>query len=208
MKSKLLILSLAAAVASTGCATTGTGLAGGTRTTEPTTGQTVAKGAGIGCLAGAGLAFLTGNRDEAMKACAAGAVVGGLVAYKRQLDRARALEQEARAIGFTTELTTKKVEEQGDQGEALDALTVRLDARDIASGGAKAQRLITKLASMADESEKPVTVTVQGTVAQRAFLVERLKASLRSDKTTVREVLAAQPAFVLTPVPEIRRAAR
>lgn len=206
MKSKLLILALAAAVVSTGCATTG--LAGGTRTTEPTTGQTVAKGAGIGCLAGAGLAFLTGNRDEAMKACAAGAVVGGLVAYKRQLDRARALEQEARAIGFTTELTTKQVAEQGEQGEALDALTVRLDARDIAAGGAKAQRLITKLASMADESEKPVTITVQGTVAQRAFLVERLNASLRSDKTTVREVLAAQPAFVLTPVPEIRRAAR
>lgn len=207
MKSKLLIVSLAAAVASTGCATTGLS-GGGTRTTEPTTGQTVVKGAGIGCLAGAGLAFLTGNRDEAMKACAAGAVVGGLVAYKRQLDRARALEQEARAIGFTTELTTKQVAEQGEQGEALDALTVRLDARDIAAGGAKAQRLITKLASMADESEKPVTITVQGTVAQRAFLVERLNASLRSDKTTVREVLAATPAFVLTPVPEIRRAAR
>lgn len=206
MKSKLLILSLAAAVASTGCATTG--LAGGTRTTEPTTGQTVVKGAGIGCLAGAGLAFLTGNRDEAMKACAAGAVVGGLVAYKRQLDRARVLEQEARAIGFTTQLTTKQVAEQGEEGEALDALTVRLDARDIASGGAKAQRLITKLASMADESEKPVTITVQGTQSERGFLVERLKASLRSDKTTVREVLAAQPAFVLTPVPEIRRAAR
>lgn len=89
------------------------------------------KASGIGCLASGGLAYLTGNKDKAAVACAAGAVVGGIASYRAQVKEAQEVANAAKAAGLNAQIRVKTVQTPDGQAEALDALTIRYKPEDM-----------------------------------------------------------------------------
>lgn len=216
MKKIRFSLVIAASLALAGCATTGTGspfASFGSPSNDSgnsTDHAGVARGAGLGCLAGGGLAFITGNRDRALQACAAGAVVGGVVAYRQQLTEARNLAAEAEQAGATAEVTTRTVEATNEQGqkveeEALEQLVLDLDASDVSGRGDRTGRILDRASAMADASRTPVVIRVEGNAADRAWMSQRLRAGFSAQTTaTLEERAGTTPRLVLSPVPDIR----
>lgn len=216
MKQTLIRTAIALGLVATlsGCATTAAfGTIGAAQEANRNTGKAVVKGAGVGCAVGVGIALLTGSRDQLGKACATGAVVGGVTAgikeYRAQLNEARALQEEAQAMGVRATVNTRVVEIENRDGtvertEALDALRLDLNAQDLARAGANTQRLVDRATRMTEASVTPITITVIGQPMQRAWVVQRIEAGLKPDtKTTIKEVSGQQPALVLSPVPDV-----
>ncbi|MGY6517215.1 MAG: hypothetical protein ACXIUZ_00670 [Lysobacteraceae bacterium] len=207
MKMKL-ALSIAASLVLAGCASTGTGSPFASSGNTDRAG--IARGAGIGCLAGGGVALITGRRDLATRACVAGAVAGGVVAYRQQLSAARDLAAEAEQAGASAEVTTRTVEATDDRGqpvqeEALEQLVIDLDPADASSQGERTTRILDRAAAMADASRTPVVIRVEGSRADRDWMTQRLRAGLSAQTTaTVVERVGDSPRLVLSPIPDVR----
>lgn len=212
-----LALTLAMSASLAGCASMpmGSVLTSRTPETQPKpasqTKQGAKKGAGIGCAVGAAIGLAQGGLGNAAKGCvagaAAGAVVGGARAYRRQLDDARAIAEEANALGIPAAVSTKPVQARGALGqaeevEALDALTIDLDASLVDARDPGVQKLLEKAAHLALASELPTTLTVKGQA--REWMVDELRRHLdESAAVQVQEAWAAKPALVLSPVPVV-----
>lgn len=173
--------------------------------------QGAKKGAGIGCALGAAIGFAKGGLGNAAKGCAAGAAAGALVggarAYRQQLADARVVADEATAMGIDASVSTKTVPAKGNLGkteqvEALDALTLTLDAKLVAKRDAGVQQLLEKAARLAEASELPTTLRVEG--PETVWMGQELRRHLAIDTdVVVEEAWAQSPALVLSPVPVV-----
>ncbi len=113
------------------------------------------------CAAGAGIALLTGKKDKALTACAAGAVVGGVASYRAQVQEAQAVADAAKAAGLDAQVHTKTVEAKDGQAEALDKLVIRYPAADMQPVSAKTAATLDKLAALLKASKEKLTVSLQ-----------------------------------------------
>lgn len=172
MKNKTFITTVvAASVMLSGCATASSGTTPfHARTTsvqtdapQPSTDKRrVAKSAGIGCLAGGALAYLTGKKDKAVAACAAGAVVGGVASYRKQLKEAEAIADAARDAGLDARVETKTVNANDGQSEALDALIIGYRPADMAPVSPRTAASLDKLGVLITSSTNELTVRFEG----------------------------------------------
>lgn len=132
-------------------------------TEQRTDGRRVAKSAGIGCAVGAGLAVLLGKKDDALKGCAAGAVVGGVASWRKQVKEAREVEQAAREAGMTAEVrTVQEQDADGKQGEKLQALVIEYDATDMRAMTPKTEQTLDRLAALLRGAKNRLTVRFEG----------------------------------------------
>jgi len=215
MKTRILTVSLAAILAA------GPSFAQSTVTTATPQQQAkhaglmgALKGGGIGCLAGGLLGALT--HHNTLKSCAiggaAGAVIGGVRAYKHTLADAQSLADQANRSGVQATVSTRTIETkdaagQPTQTQALDRMTLALDAQDVAAHAPGTSDVLIKAAHLADESTDPVTLTVSGTRSQRTWVADTLRDNLRSGTTAqVVEQSAASPSVVISPVPRVAQA--
>ena len=161
------------------------------------------KGAGIGCVAGAGLAYLTGDKDKAVKACMAGAVVGGVASYTAQLKEAREVEAAAKAAGFQAKVTTRQVTAKDGTTEALDGLTITYDAASMDPLTPKTNATLDKLARFTGAAKNELTLTFQGTKNCQVPLRELIKRDgIRNHKVVNECGKSKVNAIVITPLPE------
>ena len=161
------------------------------------------KGGAIGCLAGGILGRLT--HHSMLKSCAvggaAGAVIGGVRAYKAQVKEARALADQARAAGATASMQTQTVQAKADDGsqqqtEALKALHIGFQPEQVADKDPSTQAVLAKAAALAKSSDGPVTLRVAGTSAQRAWIAEQLQSDLGdAQHVTVAEAYGPSPSL-------------
>lgn len=163
-------------------------------------------------LKGCGLAALSAliGGGNAVKGCLAGGLVSGMAEHKQQVKAARALADDARKDGIDASVTTSTVNTNDKHGqqratEALDQLVIALDPQRVANRDPGVSAILRKAALMADGSSTPVTLTVEGTKAQRAWIVGELRATLSpTTKATVITHAAGAPRLVLAPVPAVR----
>lgn len=210
-------LTLAAVLANTlmtsGCATLAVPLVANAATSRTvdagtqrsTDGRRVAKSAGIGCAVGAGLAVLLGKKDDALKGCATGAVVGGVASWRKQVRDAREVEAAARAAGMTAEVrTVQEQDADGEQGEKLQALIIEYDAEDMRTGAAKTEATLDRLAALLRGAKNRLTVRFEGA---RGCTVP-LEALERRDALTNHEVVSAcgkgPNRITVSPLPDLR----
>jgi uncharacterized membrane protein len=204
----------AALVITSGCATidsTTTKLGDAVGIKSDSTASTVTGGA-IGCGAGALIGHFL--HKSALAGCAVGGAAGAIAAteiHKHQVEQARELAAQARAAGAVAVLKMKTVQAKDASGqmkpaEAVDSLTIDLKESDVKAHGQATRDLIAKADHMAEASAPtdPVTITVRGTTAERAWLMAQVRQSLSTDtKVTVHEAPAKAPALVLSPVPNV-----
>lgn len=216
MKSRNLITTaIAASVMLSGCATAGSGAlpfhtrseAAQTDTPQsPTDKRRVAKSAGIGCLAGGALAYLTGKKDKAVAACAAGAVVGGVASYRKQLKEAEAIADAARDAGLDARVETKTVNANDGQAEALDALIIGYRPTDMAPVSLRTAASLDKLAGLISSSTNELTVRFEG-IDRSLCDVPRAELHRRGalSKAKVVDGCGSGPyRVVVSPMPELR----
>lgn len=215
MKSKTFITTVvAASVMLSGCATASSGTTPfHARSTsvqdapQPSTDKRrVAKAAGIGCLAGGALAYLTGKKDKAVAACAAGAVVGGVASYRKQLKEAEAIADAARDAGLDARVETKTVNANDGQAEALDALIIGYRPADMAPVSPRTAASLDKLAVLIISSTNELTVRFEGIDrsvcnAPRAELDRR---GALSKAKVVDRCGSGAYRVVVSPMPELR----
>lgn len=160
------------------------------------------KGGGLGCLAGIGIGLL--RHQSALKDCvvgaAAGAVIGGVVAYRKQVDEAKQVAAAAKAAGGTADYTTKTVDAKTADGstqqtQALDTLTIHLDPNGVAERDPKTSAVLTQTADMAKTSSRPVVITVNGTDEQQQWIADQIRAT--DPNAQINEVYASKPSLVL-----------
>ncbi|MFY0186104.1 hypothetical protein PV767_18695 [Stenotrophomonas rhizophila] len=120
------------------------------------------KAGGIGCLAGGGLAYLTGKKDKALLSCAAGAVAGGIASYRAQVKEAQEVAEAAKAAGLDAQVRTKSVATTDGQVEALDALTIRYSPVDMQGSNPKTAATLDKLAALLKASKTQLTIRFEG----------------------------------------------
>lgn len=204
----------AALVITSGCATidnTTTKLGHAVGIKNDSTASTVSGGA-IGCAGGALLSHFL--HKSALAGCVVGGASGAIAAteiHKHQVEQARELAAQAQAAGAVAVLKTKTVQAADASGkmkptEAVDSLTIDLKESDVKAHGQATRDLIAKADRMAEASAPtdPVTITVRGTTAERAWLSAQVRQSLSNDtKVTVHEAPASTPALVLSPVPNV-----
>jgi hypothetical protein len=207
------ILVTAALIITSGCATidnttTKLGRAVGIKSDSAST----VSGGAIGCAGGALLSHFL--HKSAVAGCVIGGTAGAIAAteiHKHQVEQARELAAQAHAAGAVAVLKTKTVEAKDASGqlkptEAVDSLTIDLKESDVKAHGQATWDLIAKADHMAEASAPtdPVTITVRGTTAERAWLSAQVRQSLSNDtKVTVHEAPASTPALVLSPVPNV-----
>lgn len=164
----------------------------------------VAKSAGIGCAVGAVGAFILGRKDDALVGCAAGAVIGGVASYRKQLKEAREVEQAARDAGWSAEVRTREVEAKDGKTEAFDGLVINYDPASMSQMTDKTKATMSRLARLLDAAKEPVTIRFEGerSACTRAhgFLAEakaldRHMVELACGRGTNR--------LVITPVPQV-----
>ena len=146
MKSKLLVTSIVTVLALSACAT----VPGGFQADK----GRVAKASIVGCAGGALLAKFTGNSDNALKACAGGAVVAGVASYTAQLKEAKAVEEAARQAGLNVQVQTQEVVQGAERKSELKELRLQYDPNDLRNPSAEAAAVFDKLASLI-KNKKP-----------------------------------------------------
>lgn len=216
-----LALSLTAMLAVTsGCATMGTGIdnatqkVGGIFGSQNGNTKAATGGAILGCAAGAiaGKLFMGGS--SMLKACAAGAVIGGVASVKYHehlLAEAQKTAAEANAVpGVKATVATRQIEATNDQGQkeqttTFDKLELNLPASKVAAHSDDLVRVITKADTLADAAKQPTTITVLGTLKERVWLTSEVRAHLVPNSTVkVAEEPAAKPELVISPVPQVQ----
>ena len=165
----------------------------------------VAKSAGIGCAVGAGLAVLLGKKDDALKGCAAGAVVGGVASWRKQVNEAREVEQAAREAGMDAQVrTVQERDEDGKQGEKLQALVIEYDAADMRAMTPKTEQTLDRLAALLRGAKNQLTVRFEGANG----CTVPLQALEQRDALTNHEVVNAcgkgPNRITVSPLPDVR----
>lgn len=164
------------------------------------------KAGGIGCAAGAGIALLTGKKDKALTACAAGAVVGGVASYRAQVQEAQAVADAAKAAGLDAQVHTKTVEAKDGQAEALDKLVIRYPAADMQPVSAKTAATLDKLAALLKASKEKLTVSFSGadTAVCQVPVVELVKRDALQNATVDDQCGRGDYAITVSPIPDVR----
>lgn len=197
MKMKLIAIALSLTVVS-GCAS----LPAGASVDKMRT----AKAAGIGCLAGGVAARLLGNKDDMLKGCAAGAVVGGIASYRKQLTEARELEAAAKAAGLAAEVKTKEVSDGKETVQALDALVITYTASDLQTMDAKTALVFDKLAALSKSAKNELTFTVEGKDKSVCSVpvVELAKRGAIGSHKVVDKCGKGDYRLTITPIPQVQ----
>ncbi len=166
----------------------------------------VFKAGGIGCLAGGGLALITGNKKQAASACLVGGVVGGVASYHAQLKEFRELEAEAKAAGLDAQVHTKTVNAKDGQAEALDKLVIRYPAADMRPVSPKTAATLDKLAALLKASKEKLTVSFSGadTAVCAVPLVELAKRGALANATVQDVCGTGDYAITVSPIPDVR----
>lgn len=166
------------------------------------------KAGGIGCAAGAGIALLTGKKDKALTACAAGAVVGGIASYRAQLNEAKEVAEAAKAAGLDAQVHTKTVATEDGQTEALDALTIRYKPEDMQGSDPKTAVTLDKLAGLLKASKNQLTIRFEGgDLAVCPIPAEELhrRGALTGHRSEVACGENNEPFLIrVTPIPDLR----
>lgn len=175
------------------------------------TAASAVSGGAIGCGAGALIGHLLGQ--SSLKGCAIGGTVGALSAveiHQQQVAEARLLAAGAQAAGAvatvkTTRAVVADANGQKRSTESLGNLTIDLKPSDVRAHGRASEGILAKAARMADSSVDPITVEVQGTKNERAWMLEVLQGAMKpASKTVVEQQSSATPHLVLSPVPDVR----
>lgn len=166
------------------------------------------KAGGTGCAAGAGIALLTGKKDKALTACAAGAVVGGIASYRAQLNEAKEVAEEAKAAGLDAQVQAKTVATEDGQTEALDALTIRYNPEDMQGSNPKTAVTLDKLAGLLKASKNQLTIRFEGgDLAVCPIPAEGLhrRGALSGHRSEVACGESNEPFLIrVTPIPDVR----
>lgn len=164
------------------------------------------KAGGIGCAAGASIALLTGKKDKALTACAAGAVVGGVASYRAQVQEAQEVADAAKAAGLVAQVHTKTVEAKDGQAEALDKLVIRYPAADMQPVSAKTGATLDKLAALLKASKEKLTVSFSGADAAvcQVPVVELAKRGALQNVTVDDQCGRGDYAITVSPIPDVR----
>lgn len=165
---------------------------------QPTLGEM--KKSGLGCVAATGPDFL--KHQSALKDCVVGpsTKTGNVGAYQQQIDAAKQIVAAAKTAQGTADYTTKTVKAQAPHGaiekvSALDTLTVHFDPAHIADRDPGTTAVLTKLATLAKTSTRPVAITVHGTSKQRSWIEQQLRAT--DPHVQIADIAAAKPSVVL-----------
>ncbi len=166
------------------------------------------KAGGIGCAAGAGIALLTGKKDKALTACAAGAVVGGIASYRARLSEAKEVAEAANAAGLDAQVHTKTVATEDGRTEALDALTIRYNPEDMQGTNPKTAVTLDKLAGLLKASKNQLTIRFEGgDLAVCPIPAEELhrRGALTGHRSEVACGENNEPFLIrVTPIPDLR----
>jgi len=164
------------------------------------------KAGGIGCLAGGGLAYLTGKKDKAAAACAAGAVVGGIASYRAQVKEAQEVAEAAKAAGLDARVQTKAVETKDGQAEALDKLVIKYPVADMKSLNPATANTLDKLGELLKSSKEKLTVSFSGadTAVCAVPLVELAKRGALANATVQDVCGTGDYAITVSPIPDVR----
>jgi len=164
------------------------------------------KAGGIGCLAGGGLAYLTGKKDKAAVACAAGAVVGGIASYRAQVKEAQEVADAAKAAGLDAQVQTKTVETKEGQAEALDKLVIKYPVADMKSLNPATANTLDKLGALLKSSKEELTVSFSGADASvcQVPLVELAKRGALVNATVQDACGTGDYAITVSPIPDVR----
>jgi hypothetical protein len=172
------------------------------------------KGCGIGAGAGALLGILHGNLRQGIKyavgGCAVGGAAGAIVEYKKQLDQANALAAEANRAGAKATVSTRQVTTTDKAGQATkvpewDRSTIQFSPYKTLRHYPSVARVAVKAAKLASASTVPVRIEVDGSNAERQWLLSVMTPYLTNPQTTVSESFATTPGLVLSPTPKIER---
>lgn len=143
------------------------------------------KGGAIGCLAGGILGKFT--HHSVLKSCAvggaAGAVIGGVRAYRAQMQAAQELAAQTRMAGGTASIETRDVQAKSDAGgsettAALKTMTLNLNAQGVADRSADTRAVLAKAATLAAQANAPVTIQIAGDAADRDWIASQLQAGV------------------------------
>ncbi len=165
------------------------------------------KAGGIGCLAGGGLALLTGKKDKAAVACAAGAVVGGVASYRAQLNEAKEMAAAAKTAGLDAQVHTKTVEAKDGQAEALDKLVIRYPVADMQPVSPKTAATLDKLAALLKASNEKLTVSFSGekaSVCQVPVVELAKRGALQNATVEDRCGQSGDYTITVSPIPDVR----
>lgn len=166
------------------------------------------KAGGIGCAAGAGIALLTGKKDKALAACAAGAAAGGIASYRAQLNEAKEVAEAAKAAGLDAQVHKKTVATEDGQTEALDALTIRYKPEDMQGSNPKTAVTLDKLAGLLKASKNQLTIRFEGgDLALCPIPAEELhrRGALTGHRSEVACGENNEPFLIrVTPIPDVR----
>lgn len=164
------------------------------------------KAGGIGCLAGGGLALITGNKKKAAAACVVGGVVGGVASYRAQVKEAQEVADAAKAAGLDAQVHTKTVEAKDGQAEALDKLVIRYPAADMQPVSAKTAATLDKLAALLKASKEKLTVGFSGADAAvcQVPVVELAKRGALQNATVDDQCGRGDYAITVSPIPDVR----
>lgn len=153
MKSKLLVTSIFSVLALSACATAPGGF-------QADRGR-VAKASIVGCAGGALLAKFTGNSDNALRACAGGAVVAGVASYSAQVKEAKAIEEAAKRAGLQAQVKTEEVVQGTERKSELKELRLQYDPNDLRNPTAETSAVFDKLASLIKNKKPNSTLEVE-----------------------------------------------
>lgn len=165
------------------------------------------KAGGLGCVSGSALALLTGKRDRALAACAAGAAVGATTSYvQQQRELADEAAEAARAAGMRADVVTTEATIDGERQPVLESLPLAYDPADMKRLDAATQTFFDKLAALLNKSSNGLTVRFEGrdVVACQVPIVELAKRGALSKVTVDDHCGQGDHRIVVTPVPDVR----
>lgn len=164
------------------------------------------KSGALGCLGGGALAFLSGKKDKALTACALGAAVGSVASYRKQMDEARELQQEAQAAGMTATVSTKEATaKSGEKVEALDQVVIAYDPASMGSRDPKTVAVLDKIAALAKKSKEPLSIAVSGRDmrACQIPLSELYARGAFGPAKAIDKCGSGKPQILISPVPDL-----
>lgn len=164
----------------------------------------VAKKAGIGCLFGGAIALLTKNKDKAVAGCAVGAIAGGFLSYREQLNEAREVEAQARQAGMVAKVETKEIaNDQGEKTQAMHSLKIEYKASDMERMSAETIATLDKLATLGTKAKNKLTFTFTGKRACSIPMNELEKRGAFEGHIVKDRCGSGENQILITPVPEV-----
>jgi len=165
------------------------------------------KAGGLGCVGGSALALLTGKRDRALTACAAGAAVGAATSYvQQQRELADETAAAARAAGMQAEVITTEAMVDGERQPVVESLPLAYDPADMKRLDAATHTFFDKLAALLNKSSNGLTVRFEGrdVAACQVPIVELAKRGALAKVTVDDRCGNGEHRIVVTPVPDLR----